>query len=750
MIKSEILDQRRLSDDFSYWKHCSDLDLEGGVTPDYWFNSKVAKDWRFIDKDIYNPISNTDQEYLFFVNSGLFREEAAYFERYGCYTQAPEGTHAFNNYWNVQEDRCNNGYTIGGVRITGRMYFMLNFSRMRATKVDDKTGKVIEFRKKIRFPRFLDHQFYLFNELEKCMGEGVYEGIPKSSFVMAKSRRKGMTYVISSGLIVYNYTFLVSSNNILAAGETDHYKATLDAVWFTVNHLDGYTELGQNRHKKNAREHLKASYVETIGGKELECGSLSEIRFVSFKDNPFKSIGESVDFIGFEEAGKFKGLRKALRVSEPTYRDGDYYTGSAIIWGTGGDMTQGGSIDLSEIFYKPTGYGCMEYANIYDDHKTGTCGWFIDDMWYYPATIIVDGKEVQCVDSQGNSLRKYAEISLDNKRLKMQGTNDYDTFITQQPKTPSEAFMVILGTKFPAKMLNDRLNELLSDSIQIDARWVGRLAMGSDGELKFVHDPTIVPIDEYPIKAGTKVDGGIVIYYMPDKADRGLKFKNRYIAGGDPYAQDTASTSESLGSCYVFDRVTRRIVAEYVGRPDSTGDFHRQIMYLLMFYEARILYENVTPGFDDFFEKEGKLYLLAEQPRYIKRISPGSKVDRPYGCHASVPIITAYISLIKDWLLSNDTIVDEQPLMLNTILSLGLLRELMAYSKNGNFDRIVALGMVMILDKELEGLEVSMADTNVVLTKDNPWIDMMFDDNKSRDEFMTDLRNDIDNGFYML
>ena len=169
-----------------------------------------------------------------------------------------------------------------------------------------------------------------------------------------------------------------------------------------------------------------------------------------------------------------------------------------------------------------------------------------------------------------------------------------------------------------------------------------------------------------------------------------------------------------------------------------------------MFYEARILYENVTPGFDDFFEKEGKLYLLAEQPRYIKRISPGSKVDRPYGCHASVPIITAYISLIKDWLLSNDTIVDEQPLMLNTILSLGLLRELMAYSKNGNFDRIVALGMVMILDKELEGLEVSMADTNVVLTKDNPWIDMMFDDNKSRDEFMTDLRNDIDNGFYML
>ena len=750
MIIEDIQEQDRLSKNMEYWHYMQDVVIEDkGVrklVKDYWFKSKVAKDWRFIEEHIENPIRNTNQEYLFFINSSVFRNEAAYFEKHGYYTKAPEGTYAYNLYWNEQEKRCKNGYIVEGVRITGRMYFMLNFSRMRATKVDPKTGNIVELRKEIRFPRFLDHQFYLFNEMEEAIGESIFVGKPKESFVMLKSRRKGMTYVIGAGVIVHNYTFLLSSNNVLAAGESDHYKATLDAVWFTVNHLDANTEFGQNRHKKRALEHFKASYVDRFEGREIEKGSLAEVRFASFKDNAFKSIGESVDFMGFEEAGKFKNLRKALRISEPTYREGDYYTGVSMIWGTGGDMTGGGSADLSEIFYKPSAYGFKEYKNIYDEHGKGNCGWFIDDMWYYPGEVEVDGKKKRCVDGQGNSFRKYAEMLLDKKRKKSMGAGDYDTFITQQPKTPAEALMVTLGITFPAKMINDRLSELMSDGIELDSRWVGRFIMNKEGVLDFEHTHLDIPLDDYPIDNKVDLKGAIVLYHKPDRNSKGLVFKNRYIAGIDPYAQDTSVDSVSVGACYVFDRITRRIIAEYVGRPNNTDDFHRQVMYLLLYYNARANYENQVPGFDKFFEKYNNLHLLAEQPGYIKQISPNSKVNRPYGCHASAPIITAYVALIKNWLLSRDEILDNGRYMLHSINSIGLLRELLRYGA-GNFDRVVAMGMVMILDKELESIEVESGEGNINIDRNNEWYNMAFNNKEDRDSFLHTLKYDIESEF---
>lgn len=741
MIETDIKKQKYLSSDMKYWIHMGNVidESTGKLVKDYWFTSSVAEDWRFKDRLIDNPISNLEQEYLFFKDSSVFRQEAKHFEKKGFYTQAPEGTHAYHVYWDEQESRCKNGFMVDGVRISGRMYFMLNFGRMKATEVD-KNGNIIQSsRKTIRFPRFLDIQFYVLNEIEKCFAENIWEGANKESLALAKSRRKGMTYVMSAGVICYNYTFMISSNTVTLAGESDHYKVTNDAVWYTINHIDANTEFGQNRHKKSAVDYFKASYIEQ--GTNIERGSFSEVRFASLKDNAFKAIGESADAVLFEEAGKCKGLRHALRVTEPVCRDGDYQTGVCIIWGTGGDMSSSGALDLSKVFYNPKAYKMKAYKNIYDKDAKGSCGLFIDDMWYLPGDIVIDGVKHLTVDSNGNSYRKYAEMILDAKREDCKNTDDYDLFVTQQPKTPKEAFMVVLGNKFPVKMIGDRIAEL-TDSVEFNSRWIGRFKINSEGKLDFQHDSELSPLDEYPIENRGKLAGAIVIHYKPDMNDKGLIFKNRYVMGVDPYAQDKAGDSVSVGSCFVFDRLTRRIAAEYTGRPDIVDEFHIQVMYLAMYYGAKVNYENQTPGFDKVFEKYNNLHLLAPQPAYIRAITQNTKVDRAYGCHATSGIITAYLALIKSWLMSLDEIYADGRYMLHSICSLGLLEELRQYVNGKNFDRVVALGMALILDKEYENIEIEGNDTNVSLDTDNIWLDMMFSDKNAKGKFIESFKFD--------
>lgn len=243
--------------------------------------------------DVVNPLRNTKQLYLKFLNSGVFSEDGRRFLRYGYYTDAPKGTLDYKKYWDEQWNRCINGYTVGGVRVSGRHYFYLNFSPIKARPVDPVTGlENITARKKWTLPRFLDHSYYFFNELEDCMAEGPSINNARQGMVVLKSRRKGFTYQISSGAFAYNFVFLPHSMSLLAAYEKAHYKVTLDGIHSVINHINKHTPWVRRREVLSQREHFRASFKEMKDNVEVEEGYLSEIHAVSFKDNPFKGIGE--------------------------------------------------------------------------------------------------------------------------------------------------------------------------------------------------------------------------------------------------------------------------------------------------------------------------------------------------------------------------------------------------------------------------------------------------------------------------
>ena len=86
------------------------------------------------------------------INSQLFREDALHFQKYGHYCSDPWGSPAWYEYWTDRRNRIINGYTVGGVKITGDHYFYLNFCPIM--KTEDTT---VRRSKKIReFPDFWD------------------------------------------------------------------------------------------------------------------------------------------------------------------------------------------------------------------------------------------------------------------------------------------------------------------------------------------------------------------------------------------------------------------------------------------------------------------------------------------------------------------------------------------------------------------------------------------------------------------
>lgn len=108
-----------------------------------------------------------------FINTEEFSPEANRFRLNAlrgneCYIDEPKDSLAYKEYWDEQEYYCRNGYSVGGVRITGEHYFYLNFCQIKltsATKTGERVSKK-KVEKQTTFPAFWDSDWYYFTECE--------------------------------------------------------------------------------------------------------------------------------------------------------------------------------------------------------------------------------------------------------------------------------------------------------------------------------------------------------------------------------------------------------------------------------------------------------------------------------------------------------------------------------------------------------------------------------------------------------
>ena len=638
-----------------------------------------------------------------------FRQAAIFFQQHGCYTLAPRGTTDYNKYWEQETDRCINGYTApDGEGITGYNYFYLNYSpimRLKEEEYTDREGNLRKRRQRIlEFPSFWDYDYYYFCAIEQAELEGKHMAV-------LKCRQRGYSFKGGS-MLVRNYMLIPGSKNFAIASEQKFLigDGLLTKAWQIMDFLDKHTAWAKQRLVSTRMERTSGYKITDEFGKQTEQGYLSSITGITLKNDPERVRGTRAKLVLWEEGGKFPSLLDAWRIEQPSVEtdDGKAF-GLMIAFGTGG--TEGASFEgLKELFYKPKSYNVLSFPNIWDEGRENTeCAFFVP-AYSNLESFDDDGNQVY-MDKDGNSYKEKAIENLIDQRNKVKdggaSQQSIDRFISERPIRPAEAVLELGKNIFPRKLLMDQLTRIRTNKKLQSMKHIVDLEWDGNGQVKATEKPS-GDITNYPLKKGDKPHGSVVIWEYPVK-DPPLGL---YIGGCDPYDHDDSFTN-SLGSTFIFKRVrageawTDVIVAEYSGRPDTAEEYYENVRKLLMFYNARLLFENERKGIYPYFTNKHCDYLLADQPdKIISEVFKDSKVQRRKGCHMTKQIRAYGEGLILEWLL--DEFEEGHP-NVERVYSEPLIEELIENDGVRNVDRVIALCMVMIYREELYQVKVSSA-----------------------------------------
>ena len=642
-------------------------------------------------------------------NTKKFCEAAEFFKVHKCYTLAPRGTTDYVKYWERETDRCLNGYTApDGDQITGYHYFYLNYCpimRLIETEYVDRNGDTRKRRERIfDFPKFWDYDYYYFNAVEEA------ETVGKHMAVL-KCRQRGYSFK-GAAMLVRNYELIPGSKNFAVASEQKFLigDGLLTKAWQIMDFIDKNTALAKQRLTSTRMERVSGYKVTDEFGKQTEQGYLSSITGITLKNDPERIRGTRGRLVLWEESGKFPSLLDAWRVEQPAVETDDGVAfGLMISFGTGG--TEGASFDgLKALFYKPKAYNVLSFPNIWDDNAEQTeCGFFVP-AWSNLESFDDDGKYIY-MDEDGNSLREKTIEELIKQRniIKDGGASQQsiDRFISERPIKPQEAILELGKNIFPRKLLMDQLTRIRTNKKLQSMKHIVDLQWDGHGGVIAIEKKT-GDITNYPLKKDQKPAGSVVIWEYPVKDPPfGL-----YIGGCDPYDHDESFTN-SLGSTFIFKRVqageawTDVIVAEYSGRPDTAEEYYENVRKLLLFYNARLLFENERKGIYPYFTNKHCDYLLADQPdKVISELFKNSTVQRRKGCHMTKQIRAYGEGLILEWMMEE---YEPGHPNIERIFSEPLIEELIMDDQVRNVDRVIALCMVMIYREELYQVKVSSA-----------------------------------------
>lgn len=654
-------------------------------------------------------------------NMDYFRPSAIHYEKYGTFTNLRPNANPNSEYgkW-IREERRRiwDGYVreSDGEWVTGYLYWFLNYSPMMLSKIreyKDKDGKKRKSKRADRvesLPECWEGIYWRFHCLDQASNGGLYNNFEGGQHMAElASRGKGKSYSLAS---ILNHIFVVGENKdahekvkgIVTAYQKEY--LTKDGV------LNKFVDMANfcATNTQFPRKRLKNSLQEmtwTMGYKDMELdierGTQNTVLGVSSKDDESKLRGKRAAKILIEEFGTFPRLVDLYNVLLPSVQDGDIIFGQIYMLGTAGD-NESDFAGAQEIMYNPRGYNMYALPNVFDKYNQGK-PYFV---FFFPGYVNRKG----CYNEDGVSdiIKALIEILMNRYRVKYNSTdpNTIIKTIAEVPITPAEAIVKTGINMFPVADLTERIGQLDSNPTEYNDVYVGDLVFGKDGQVEY--KPTSAqPIRDFPHK-DNKIEGAIEIFQMPEiDKNTNKPYNDRYILGADPYDDDESNTM-SLGSIFVLDLWTDRIVAEYTGRPSFADDYYEICRKLCLFYNGRLNYEYNKKGLFSHFSTRNSLYLLTDVLDFLKekQMMKDGIGNKSKGTNAS-PAINAYArSRLRSWLLSPVPVIqtidgESKEVMvprLFTVRNRALLKELINYNSEGNFDRISAMGMLMLLRED--------------------------------------------------
>ena len=663
--------------------------------------------------DLANPHILEDMDY--------FRPSAIHYEKYGTFTNLRPNANPNSEYgkW-VREERRRiwDGYVreSDGEWVTGYMYWFLNYSPMMLSKIreyKDKNGKKRKSKRADRveaLPECWEGIYWRFHCLDQASNGGLYNNFEGGQHMAElASRGKGKSYSLAS---ILNHIFVVGENEeahekvkgIVTAYQKEYLTkdGVLNKFVDMANFCATNTQFPRKRLKNSLQEMTWIMGYKDVD-LDIERGTQNTVLGVSSKDDESKLRGKRAAKILIEEFGTFPRLVDLYNVLLPSVQEGDIVFGQIYMLGTAGD-NESDFAGAQEIMYNPKGYNMYALPNVFDKYNQGK-PYFV---FFFPGYVNRKG----CYNENGVSdvIKALIEILMNRYRVKYNSTdpNTIIKTIAEVPITPAEAIVKTGVNMFPVADLTERIGQLDANPTEYDDVYVGDLVFNKDGQVEY--KPTsAMPIRDFPHK-DNKIEGAIEIYQMPEiDKNTGKPYNDRYILGADPYDDDESNTM-SLGSIFVLDLWTDRIVAEYTGRPSFADDYYEICRKLCLFYNGRLNYEYNKKGLFSHFSTRNSLYLLTDVLDFLKekQMMKDGYGNKSKGTNAS-PAINAYArSRLRSWLLAPVPIMqtidgEEKEVMvprLFTVRNRALLKELINYNSEGNFDRISAMGMLMLLRED--------------------------------------------------
>lgn len=695
-----------------------------------------------------------------FVNTQVFREAALDFKKYGRYQDGDYGSYECMDYWERETERVHNGYEVGGVKITGKHYLYLNYLPiLRTIETEDFAAKTFKSKKKkVRrdsdFVDFWDEDYILFHTWDIAR-----DGVPGDTFeeqlanldkiskhltipivrteenlnggknhLWLKPRGVGASWK-GAVIPIYNQFFIKNSTTFMVANEEKYltddgiYTKYIEYKNTLLGRHDNWRDLGM-RENGNFRcagfrrtfskqdiggMHFRASRIESVedgGVKQLVevGGKKSSVYGLPINGNPSNIRGKRGHIV-YEEFGSFPRVKDTWEVAQQGVEQDGAVFATQYGFGTGGDESNTGIVDLTLMFNDPVTYNILEFTNIYDKELFGL------KMAYFTSCL----KSLNYIDKDGNTDTESSEKYFDEQREKKKNGSDPTALVkycAEKPKTPSEALMGSKGNIFPVKELTSHKTKLINTGVHRDLIVTGRLERGINGTVCFKKTGE-APFEDYPVKPNTIVDSPVCIINQPYNRGLGVP-KNLYRISVDPYRNDSSS-GDSIGSVWVVENPNNltpykgdKIVAWYHARPKSQETFNETLFFLAEYYNCKIAPENDEPGgIIDYAKVHKKLHLLEEQFElaYDEKIKTKAGSKKSFGMH----IASGKDDLrklqgdkyIQEWLWRPRGVgLDGVPIYnFNLIYDLGFIEELIKYGER-NADRISSFRINMYYERE--------------------------------------------------
>lgn len=621
----------------------------------------------------------------------------------------------FTAYWKRERERCINGFTIadGQVKISGFLYFHTTYWKIAA--YIEKDGKK---RREIFTPLLRDTDWIVDHDLTECETQGRFYNL-----VGARDWGKSIIGASKAGQL---YTFFDSSESVISGGADNYIKLATDKI------EDGLTNIHpmwkKNRLANDWKREVKAGWKDKKSNQIDPKSSNSRILMRNY-ENGIKSMAANGTRPGFhlvDEIGTILYFIACLKDSDGCWWSGGGSKPSCLVMatGTGGDMEVGA--EAGEVFNNPEAYNMLAFDN---PETGGKMGRFIDALMSRMAF-----KEEQTlsqylgishpdldniiilVTNRERALKEWWEPAY-TKALKSGNQKTVTKFKAYWPLVASDCFLVVNSNPYNVEAAKNHQLKLRQFSQGMHDGTIGqRVEIFHDGEkIRHKHSEKW-PITQFPVK-DQLTDAPVVMWEPPisENPPWGL-----YIAGVDPYRQDSAEYSDSLGAVYIYKRMHEissekyqdMFVAAYVARPKTVDEWNEQARLLIKYYNAFTLCENDDMTFIRYMQNKGDDYYLADQPEWLKDVVPFSTVNRGKGIHRSSEKVRNFLrTCLKRYL--DDVLYEDkdetgsiitETLGVTRVKDLMLLEEIIKFHKDGNFDREVAASLAVALSDKMQPL----------------------------------------------